>query len=40
MREELHIGQMPDLNQPILILGSEGWAKGGNAAVGIIDYLI
>jgi len=40
MREELHIEHMPELKQPILILGFEGWANGGNVAVGMIDYLI
>ena len=34
MREELHIEHMPELNRPILILGFEGWANGGNVAVG------
>jgi proteasome assembly chaperone (PAC2) family protein len=40
MGEELHIEHMPELNSPILILGFEGWANGGNVAVGMIDYLI
>ena len=40
MRESLHIEHMPELREPILILGFEGWANGGNVAVGMIDYLI
>jgi proteasome assembly chaperone (PAC2) family protein len=40
MGEELHIEHMPELDNPILILGFEGWANGGNVAVGMIDYLI
>jgi proteasome assembly chaperone (PAC2) family protein len=38
--DELIIEHAPELSQPILILGFEGWANGGNVAVGMIDYLI
>jgi hypothetical protein len=31
---------MPEFNQPILILGFEGWANGDNVAVGMIHYFI
>lgn len=40
MGDELIIEHIPELSQPILILGFEGWANGGNVAVGMIDYLI
>jgi proteasome assembly chaperone (PAC2) family protein len=40
MRQELRIEHMPELKKPILILGFEGWANGGNVAIGMIDYLI
>jgi hypothetical protein len=35
-----HIGPMPELGKPILILAFAGWANGGNVAVGMVDYLI
>jgi len=37
VREALHIEHLPELNQPILILGFEGWANGGNVVVGMKD---
>ena len=40
MGEELIIEHMPELSRPVLIVGFEGWANGGNVAVGMIDYLI
>jgi proteasome assembly chaperone (PAC2) family protein len=40
MGDELIIEHAPELSQPTLILGFEGWANGGNVAVGMIDYLI
>jgi proteasome assembly chaperone (PAC2) family protein len=40
MHDELIIEQMPETSHPVLIIGFEGWANGGNVAVGMIDYLI
>ena len=40
MDEELIIEHVPQLSQPVLIVGFEGWANGGNLAVGMIDYLL
>jgi proteasome assembly chaperone (PAC2) family protein len=40
MGEELIIEHIPELSRPVLIVGFEGWANGGNVAVGTIDYLI
>ena len=40
MDEELIIEQMPEVSHPVVILGFEGWANGGNVAIGMIDYLI
>ena len=40
MGEELIIEHIPELRRPVLIVGFEGWANGGNVAVGMIDYLI
>ncbi len=40
MGEELIIEHIPELSRPVLIVGFEGWANGGNVAVGMIDYLI
>jgi proteasome assembly chaperone (PAC2) family protein len=40
MSEELIIEHMPELSEPILVLGFEGWANGGNVAIGMIDYLV
>lgn len=40
MHDELIIKQMPKMNHPVLIIGFEGWANGGNVAVGMIEYLI
>jgi proteasome assembly chaperone (PAC2) family protein len=40
MHEELIIKKMPEVSHPVLIIGFEGWANGGNVAVGMIDYLI
>ena len=40
MDEELIIAQMPEVSHPVVILGFEGWANGGNVAIGMIDYLI
>ena len=40
MSDELIIEHMPELSQPVLILGFEGWSNGGNVAVGMVDYLI
>lgn len=40
MDEELIIDHIPELSNPVLIAGFEGWANGGNVAVGTIDYLI
>ena len=40
MDEELIIEHAPELSQPVLIVGFEGWANGGNLAVGMIDYLL
>jgi proteasome assembly chaperone (PAC2) family protein len=40
MGEELIIEHIPELSHPVLIAGFEGWANGGNVAVGTIDYLI
>ena len=40
MSEELIIGHMPELKRPVFIVGFEGWANGGNVAVGMIDYMI
>ncbi|MGD9022156.1 MAG: PAC2 family protein [Deltaproteobacteria bacterium] len=39
MIKELLVEKKPELTHPILILGFEGWANGGNVAVGMIDYL-
>ncbi len=38
--EELIIEHMPDLKRPVFIVGFEGWANGGNVAIGMIDYII
>jgi proteasome assembly chaperone (PAC2) family protein len=38
--KELIIEHRPELSQPVLIAGFEGWANGGNVAVGTINYLI
>jgi proteasome assembly chaperone (PAC2) family protein len=40
MVEELVVEQTPEVSCPVVILGFEGWANGGNVAVGMIDYLI
>ncbi len=40
MVEELIIEQTPEVTHPVVIIGFEGWANGGNLAVGMIDYLI
>jgi proteasome assembly chaperone (PAC2) family protein len=40
MVDELIIEQTPEVSHPVVILGFEGWANGGNVAVGMIDYLI
>jgi proteasome assembly chaperone (PAC2) family protein len=40
MVEELIIEQTPEVSNPVVIIGFEGWANGGNLAVGMIDYLI
>jgi len=40
MHDELIIERTPEVNHPVLIMGFEGWANGGNVAVGMIDYLI
>jgi len=40
MVKELIIEQTPEVSHPVVILGFEGWANGGNVAVGMIDYLI
>jgi proteasome assembly chaperone (PAC2) family protein len=40
MVEELIIEQTPEVSRPVVILGFEGWANGGNVAVGMIDYLL
>ena len=40
MSEELIIEHMPELKQPVFIVGFEGWPNGGNVAVGMIDYMI
>jgi proteasome assembly chaperone (PAC2) family protein len=40
MVEELIVEQTPGVSRPVVILGFEGWANGGNVAVGMIDYLI
>ncbi|MBW2020924.1 MAG: PAC2 family protein [Deltaproteobacteria bacterium] len=39
MLDELIIEETPEVGHPVLILGFEGWANGGNVAVGMIDYL-
>jgi proteasome assembly chaperone (PAC2) family protein len=39
MGDELVIEHVPAFSQPVLIVGFEGWANGGNVAVGMIDYL-
>jgi len=40
MHDELIIEKKPEVSHPVLIIGFEGWANGGNVAVGMIDYLI
>ena len=40
MVDELIIEQTPEVSHPVVIIGFEGWANGGNVAVGMIDYLI
>jgi proteasome assembly chaperone (PAC2) family protein len=40
MSDELIIEHMPEFSRPILVLGFEGWANGGNVAIGMIDYMI
>jgi proteasome assembly chaperone (PAC2) family protein len=37
--QELIIDERPDVTNPVLIAGFEGWANGGNVAVGVIDFL-
>jgi proteasome assembly chaperone (PAC2) family protein len=40
MHPELIVKKMPEMSHPVLIMGFEGWANGGNVAVGMIDYFI
>jgi proteasome assembly chaperone (PAC2) family protein len=40
MHDEIIIKKIPEVSHPVLIVGFEGWANGGNVAVGMIDYLI
>ena len=39
MHEELVIEARPEVSLPVLIIGFEGWANGGNVAVGMLDFL-
>ena len=39
MRQELIIEKRLQMTHPVLIVGFEGWANGGNVAVGMIDFL-
>lgn len=40
MHDELIMKKIPEVSHPVLIIGFEGWANGGNVAVGMIDYFI
>jgi proteasome assembly chaperone (PAC2) family protein len=40
MHDQLIMKKMPEVSHPVVIIGFEGWANGGNVAVGMIDYLI
>jgi proteasome assembly chaperone (PAC2) family protein len=40
MHPELIVRKMPEVSRPVFIIGFDGWANGGNVAVGMIDYLI
>jgi proteasome assembly chaperone (PAC2) family protein len=39
MHGELIMQEKPEVTRPILIVGFDGWANGGNVAVGMIDFL-
>ena len=39
MHEAVIIKTRPEVSHPVLIIGFDGWANGGNVAVGMLDFL-